>query len=99
MAQTSCVDELLQLNGQWMGIRQWRDFYYDPHSKHYTGAHKLLKGCCSRLRFAEKVLHMDFIHTPAGAPVYLSHDDNYQDLRERFFDVVGKFRQVLGFSR
>ncbi len=97
IAQTPCVDELHRLNGQWVGINHCSDFYYDPHSKHYTGTNKLLKGWCSRLRFAEKVLHMDFIHMPTGEPVYLSHDDNYQDLRERFFDVVSRFRQLFGF--
>jgi hypothetical protein len=98
IAETPCLEELLKLNGQWVGIHQCRDFYYDPHSKHYTGANKLLKGWCSRLRFAEKVLHMDFIHMPGGAPVYLSHDDNYLDLRERFFDVVGQFRSLFSFA-
>jgi hypothetical protein len=98
IAETPCLDELLRLNGQWVGIDQCRDFYYDPHSKHYTGANKLLKGWCSRLRFAEKVLNMDFIHMPGGAPVYLSHDDNYLDLRERFFDVVGQFRSLFSFA-
>lgn len=44
IAQTSCVNELLQLNGKWAGIEQCTDFYYDPHSKHYTGANKILKG-------------------------------------------------------
>ncbi len=97
IAQTSCCDELLRLNGKWAGIAQCTDFYYDPHSKHDTGAHKLLKGWCSRLRFAEKVLHMDFIHMPTGMPVYLSHDDNYLDLRERFFDVVSHFRSLFRF--
>ena len=98
IAETPCLEELLQLNGQWVSIHQCRDFYYDPHSKHYTGANKLLKGWCSRLRFAEKVLHMDFIHMPNGAPVYLSHDDNYLDLRERFFDVVEQFRSLFSFA-
>jgi len=97
IAQTTGVDELLKLNGQLVGIHQHSDFYYDPHSKHYTGANKLLKGWCSRLRFAEKVLHMDFIHMSTGEPVYLSHEDNYQDLRERFFDIVDKFRRLFGF--
>lgn len=76
-----------------------RDFYYDPHSKHYTGVKKILKGWCARLGFAEKVLHMDFIHTVSGAPVYLVHDDNFHDLRERFFDVVNAFRAQFSFDR
>ena len=98
IAKTSCQDELLRLNGELVGIGQCSDFHYDPHSKHYTGQNKLLKGWCSRLRFAEKVVHMDFIHMPTGQPVYLSHDDNYLDLRERFFDVVKKFRKLFSFA-
>jgi len=97
IAHTSCADELLQLNGKWVGIAQCTDFYYGPHSKHDTGANTLLKGWCARLRFAEKVLHMDFIHMPTGVPVYRSHDDNYLDLRERFFDVVSHFRSLFSF--
>lgn len=99
IAQTACQDELLRLNGELVGVGQCSDFHYDPHSKHYTGQNKLLKGWCSRLRFAEKVVHMDFIHMPTGEPVYLSHDDNYLDLRERFFDVVKKFRKLLSFTQ
>lgn len=95
---TDCFSALLRMNGEWVGIDQCRDFYYDPHSKHYTGGHQLLKGWCSRLRFAEKVLHMDFIHTARGFPVYLHHDDNYYDLRERYFKVVRRFRQQFGFA-
>ena len=98
IAKTSCQDELLQLNGELVSISQCSDFHYDPHSKHYTGQNKLLKGWCSRLRFAEKVVHMDFIHMPTGQPVYLSHDDNYLDLRVRFFDVVKKFRTLFSFA-
>ncbi len=98
IAKTSCQDELLQLNGELVCIKQCSDFHYDPHSKHYTGQNKLLKGWCSRLRFAEKVVHMDFIHMPTGQPVYLSHDDNYLDLRERFFDVVKNFRKLFSFA-
>jgi hypothetical protein len=73
LARTGVLESLLRFNGNWADIEQCRDFYYDPHSKHYTGAQKILKGWCSRLRFAEKVLHMDFIHTVSGAPVYIVH--------------------------
>lgn len=99
ITKTSCQDEILRLNGELSGIEQCSDFHYDPHSKHYTGQNKLLKGWCSRMRFAEKIVHMDFIHMPTGQPVYLSHDDNYLDLRERFFDVVTKFRKLFSFTQ
>lgn len=99
LGTTPCLAKLMQINGEWAGIDHCYDFYYDPHSKHYTGAHKTLKGWCSRLRFAEKVLHMDFIHTVMGFPVYISHDDNFYDLRERFFEVVSAFRHQFGFDQ
>jgi hypothetical protein len=97
-ALSGVLESLLRFNGEWAEIEQCRDFYYDPHSKHYTGAQKILKGWCSRLRFAEKVLHMDFIHTVSGAPVYVVHDDNFHDLRERFFGVVEAFRAQFAFA-
>ena len=98
LAMTDVLESLLRFNGDWVDIRQCHDFYYDPHSKHYTGAQKILKGWCARLRFAEKVLHMDFIHTVTGEPVYIVHDDNYLDLRERFFPVVQAFREQFAFD-
>lgn len=82
LAAAGILQALWRINGDCVGIGQCSDFYYDPHSKHYTGAHKILKGWCSRLRFAEKVLHMDFIHTVLGFPVYVWHDDNVHDLRD-----------------
>lgn len=98
LAAADVLKVLWRINGDYVGINQGSDFYYDPHSKHYTGAHKILKGWCSRLRFAEKVLHMDFIHTVLGFPVYLWHDDNFHDLRQRFFEVVAAFRQQFDFA-
>ena len=98
LAMKDVLESLLRFNGDWVDIRQCHDFYYDPHSKHYTGTQKILKGWCARLRFAEKVLHMDFIHTVTGEPVYIVHDDNYLDLRERFFPVVQAFREQFAFD-
>ena len=98
LALSGVLESLLRCNGIWTGIERCRDFYYDPHSKHYTGAQNILKGWCSRLRFAEKVLHMDFIHSGSGAPVYIVHDDNFHDLRERFFGVVQAFRVQFAFD-
>ncbi len=98
LAAAGVLQALWRINGDCVGIGQCSDLYYDPHSKHYTGAHKILKGWCSRLRFAEKVLHMDFIHTVQGFPVYVWHDDNFHDLRQRFFEVVSAFRLQFDFA-
>jgi hypothetical protein len=75
---------------------QTRDFYFDPHTKHYTGMQNVLKGWCASLRWADKVLHSDFFHTAAGQPVYLECADNYQDMRERFAALLPRFRQAVG---
>ncbi len=61
-----------------------QSFYYDPHTKHYTGMSKLLAGWCPTIRLADKALHSDFIHTLKGSPVYFASTDNYEDIRKRF---------------
>ena len=44
-------------------------------------------------------MHSDFIHTVAGEPLYFETTDNFSDLRERFFGVVERCRQVLKWPR
>jgi hypothetical protein len=96
LASAANVAQLLSFNAQWVEAAQTRDFYFDPHTKHYTGRQNVLKGWCARLRWADKVLHSDFFHTAAGQPVYLECADNYQDMRERFAALLPRFRQALG---
>jgi len=90
------VPKLLSFNGQLVGAPHARDFYFDPHTKHYTGRQNVLKGWCANIRWADKVLHSDFFHTAAGDPVYLECADNYQDMRERFAALLPRLRQDLG---
>ena len=71
------------------------DFYFDPHTKHYTGEQTVLQGWCAKLRWADKILQSDFIHTAAGAPIYFETTDNFEDLRQRFFGVIDRARSVL----
>jgi hypothetical protein len=96
LASGSTVSRLLSFNAQLVGAAQRRDFYFDPHTKHYTGMQNVLKGWCARIRWADKVLHSDFFHTAAGQPVYLECADNYQDMRERFATMLPRFRQAVG---
>jgi hypothetical protein len=96
LAAGTTATQLLSLNAQLTGAAQQRDFYFDPHTKHYTGMQNVLKGWCARIRWADKVLHSDFFHTAAGQPVYLECADNYQDMRERFAALLPRFRQALG---
>jgi len=96
LAAGTTATQLLRFNAQLTGAAQQRDFYFDPHTKHYTGMQNVLKGWCARIRWADKVLHSDFFHTAAGQPVYLECADNYQDMRERFAALLPRFRQALG---
>ena len=95
LAARATVPALLSFHAQLVGAAQARDFYFDPHTKHYTGQHKVLKGWCARIRWADKVLHSDFFHTARGEPVYLECADNYQDMRERFAALLPRFRQAV----
>lgn len=97
-ANAQTVPELLAFNAQELKLESERDFYFDPHTKHYTGLQKILKGWCARIRFADKVLHTDFIHSADGSPVFLGWTDNYEDLRQRFFALAQAFRTQVGLG-
>ena len=96
LAARATVPALLSFHAQLVGAAQARDFYFDPHTKHYTGQHKVLKGWCARIRWADKVLHSDFFHTARGEPVYLECADNCQDMRVRLAALLPRFRQAVG---
>jgi len=72
-----------------------RVFYYDPHSKEYTGDLKLLKDWCGRRHGIAKVLHLDMIHTRSGRCCLSTPWSPYYDLRERFFMTLGQFDQLF----
>jgi hypothetical protein len=94
-ADTGLIDGLWRFNQQNLGQAVGTDFYFDPHTKHYTGEQNVLKGWCPQIRFADKAMHSDFIHTAQGAPIYFETTDNFADLRQRFLGVVARARQAL----
>ena len=94
-ADSGLIDELWRFNQKNLGSAVGSDFYFDPHTKHYTGEQNVLKGWCPKIRSAAKVLHSDFIHTVQGAPIYFETTDNFVDLRQRFCGVIGRARQAL----
>lgn len=96
LATTETAACLFGFNAQEVAASDCADFYYDPHTKHYTGMSKVLKGWCPGIRSVGKALHMDFIHTAGGCPVYLEPTDNYEDLRARFMKTVRRFRALIG---
>ena len=97
-ADPELLDALWRFNQKNLGEAVGSDFYFDPHTKHYTGEQNVLKGWCPKIRFADKVLHSDFIHTAQGAPIYCETTDNFADLRQRFRGVIGRARQALQWS-
>ena len=78
-------------------VRSQQDFYLDPHPKHYTGQQNVLKGWCPKIRWADKALHADFVHTAAGHPLYFELTDNYADLRQRLPGLILRLRAGGGW--
>ncbi len=98
---SSCtnINKLLKFNIDIVGIEGQTDFYYDPHSKHYTGLRNILKGWCAKIKQAGKAIYMDFIHSENGFPLYMNIVDNYDDMRIRFFRDVENFRTIANISK
>ena len=88
--------EILRWNYQRLGGEEMTDFFYDPHTKHYTGGQNVLKGWCAKIRWADKVMQGDYIHSMKGQQIYLENTDNYEDMRTRFKTLVERFRRTLG---
>ena len=84
----ACVDQPLQ-----------RDFYFDPHTKPYSGNKNILKGWCSKKRWAERIQNGDYAHNSQGYPVYLENTDSYEDMRQRFIEFETNFRSTLGLQQ
>ena len=95
VASLANVEVLARFNAQQIGADAQSQFYFDPHTKHYTGQENVLEGWCPAIRWADKAMHSDFIHTVAGEPLYFETTDNFADLRQRFFEVVKRCRQVM----
>jgi hypothetical protein len=95
VATQSNIQALARFNAQQVGADGQRQFYFDPHTKHYTGEQNVLEGWCPAIRWADKAMHSDFIHTVLGEPLYFETTDNFADLRQRFFEVVQHCRQAM----
>jgi len=89
------VEALARFNAQQVGADAQSQFYFDPHTKHYTGEQNVLEGWCPAIRWADKAMHSDFIHTVLGEPLYFETTDNFADLRQRFFEVAKYCRQAM----
>ncbi len=47
-------DDILRFNAGLVNAKSENDFYYDPHTKHYTGQLKTLATWCPSVRLADK---------------------------------------------
>ena len=99
LARPASFQGLACFNARCLGADEQSDFYFDPHTKQSTGQEHVLQGWCPAIRSADKAMHSDFIHTAAGEPLYFETSDNFCDLRQRFFEVVERCRQVLEWPR
>ena len=71
-------------------------FLLDPHGVPYTGQLPILKCWLGGSHSIGKGYYLDLIHTLEGEPVFSIINDNYYDLRQRFFSIVKEFRNILG---
>jgi hypothetical protein len=55
----------------------------------------VLKGWCAAIRWADKLINSDYIHTSTGKPIYFECGDNFEDLRSRFIPLVKRFHAIL----
>ena len=70
-------------------------FYFDPHTKEYTGELDVLKGWCGRRHGIRKVVNLDCFHTRSGRPCFIQHYSSYYDMRERFFMSLALFDRLF----
>jgi len=82
---SASIMELVEKNRVFIADKYQNIFYYDPHTKEYTGIFKYLKAWIAHSHNIRKGIHSDFIHTIDGYPCFMQIFDNYYDLRERFF--------------
>lgn len=98
--EISSLDFRLKLagrNGEILknGLFRQKIFYYDPHTKKYTGSLLILSGWCGSLHETAKILISDYIHSVDGCPCFVEHYDNLYDLRTRFFFTVAIFKRLF----
>lgn len=99
LATKDNTQQIIQFNAELLNVKQQGDFYYDPHTKHYSEQLKILSTWCPSVRLADKGINMDYIHTVTGKPVYFDTNDNFYDLRERFHSNIKNFRKLVGFEK
>jgi hypothetical protein len=96
-AEPEAVLEVYRRNAELLadGPNRGDLFFFDPHTKEYTGQLDVLKGWCGRRHGITKVLNLDCFHTRSGRPCFVQHHSPYYDMRERFFLALALFDQLF----
>ncbi len=96
-ADPEAVMEIYRMNSQLLadGPNRGDVFYFDTHTKEYTGELKILKGWCGRRHAVAKVINLDSFHTVSGRPCFIQHYSSYYDMRERFFISLRLFNTLF----
>ena len=94
--EQACVEQVIRAYGRNAellcdGPNRGDLFYFDPHTKEYTGQLKVLKGWCGRRHGVVKTINLDSFHTRSGRPCFIRHYSPYYDMRERFFMSLAEF--------
>jgi hypothetical protein len=89
--------ELYRRNASFLsdGPGKGKVYFFDPHSKRYTGQLKVLKGWCGSLHSVSKIINLDCFHTETGRPCFIQHYSPYYDMRERFFMSLSLFDELF----
>ena len=100
LATPATITALLRWNFQRLdpAVQAGTDFYLDPHTQHYTGMQSVLKGWCAAIRWADKLINSDYVHTAGGEPVYFECTDSFEDLRARFLPLTARLRTTLAWE-
>ena len=89
--------ELYRANANFLsdGPGKGKVYFFDPHSKRYTGQLNILKGWCGSLHSVSKIINLDCFHTESGRPCFIQHYSPYYDMRERFFMSLSLFDELF----
>jgi hypothetical protein len=100
-AKQEYIQQIYELNAQLLadGPNRGDLFYFDPHTKEYTGQLKVLKGWCGRRHGITKVMNLDSFHTRSGRPCFVQHYSAFYDMRERFFMSLFQFDRLFDVDK
>lgn len=87
---------LRQHNLNFLNLKDYALFYYDPHGIEYTGQLAILKGWLGGSHRIGKAYYQDFIHTLDGKPMAAFLDDNRSNLLKRLPPNIQELRRLLG---